>query len=450
MANRNGITSAPKLLQIQIANSWHQPDSFCLWNTIDPEKCSVLTINDDCLLEIFSYLDLDALVKMANVCTRFGNLLDKFIFPKVQMHTVFVFHVSLNALRRTMKCIGPHLVHLCLRYQNHGTTPANYVEAEFEERATFKIFQNISENLKKLTIRKPQKRKPSGNLLKIFAPAMQQITFLEWDAEFDCDTIDRLRHLCPLLETLVLKQRIFKCVKSHDEVVDLHWPTLKSVQTFQYMAELDIPCQRFFERFIQSNRQLKFLKLTNVNDELFNVVTHHAPNLEYLEMLQNFDLCGIHSEPTLHLLRHLKRLKVFVIRVKQTEFLNEVENQIRFLSEMKQLDLIVLLRNYSPPVWPPEHFPFAHYFSDILIEANQVKLRIGDNSTTIDFATGRTTLVNIINSNNPMESGHLTLQREIQSVFDLSARYFPECQRTITFKNIDCYQHIHVSAASCE
>lgn len=115
----------------------------------------MLHVNDDCLLEVFSYLDLDALVNMANVCTRFRNLLDNFIFAKFQMHTVFVFHVSLNLLRQTMKCIGPHLVHLCLRYQNHGIIPENYTEAEFEERATLTIFQNIGENLRRLTIRKP-------------------------------------------------------------------------------------------------------------------------------------------------------------------------------------------------------------------------------------------------------------------------------------------------------
>lgn len=445
MANRNGIISTPELQQIIPADTWHQPDSYdSLWNTIDPEKCAMMELNDDCLLEIFKYLDLDALVNMANVCTRFHHLLDNFFFRKVKMHTVFVVHASLSILRQTMKCIGPHLVHLCLRYQNHGATSGNYLYLEHVERATYKIVQNIGENLKNLTIRMPQGQKPFSKLFELLIPILRKITFLEWDAEFDCGTIERLRDLCPNLETLVLKKRIFTCHNNH-EVVDLYFPTLRWVETFQYMSALNLPCQRFFERFIQSNPQLIRLKLTNVNDDLFKIVAQYSKNLEYLEMLQNFDLCGIHYEPTLYLLSNLEHLKVFVIRVKTTEFLSEVENQIKCLSEMKQLELIVLLRNYSPPIWPPERFPFAHHFSDILIESNRMKLRIGDNATTIDFPTGKTTLVNIINSNNPKESSHPTLKRDIRSIFKLSKRYFPECQQKITFENSDCYQFIRVS-----
>lgn len=445
MANRSGIVNAPKFQQIVPADTWHQPDSWPLWNTIDPTKCSMMSLNDDCLLEIFKYLDLDALVQMANVCTRFKHLIDEFNFPKIKMHTIFVFHASLNSLRQTMKCIGPHLVHLCLRYKSHGVTLENYLELEHEDRATYKIVQNIGENLKHLTIRKPQGRMPSSKMFKLLAPVLCQLKFLEWDAEFDCKTIERLRDLCPELETLVLKKQIFTCLHNH-QTVDLYWPSLTSVETFQYMAELSSPCQRFFERFIKSNVQLKRLKLTNVNDDLFKIVTQYSQNLEHLEILQNFDLCGIHSEPTLHLLGHLRRLRIFVIRVKTTEFLSDVENQIKCLSQMKQLELIVLLRNYFPPVWPPEHFPFAHYYSYISIENNQMKLRIGDNETKIDFFTGKSTLVNIINSNNPNESSHSRLRREIQSMFDFSTRYFPVCQKMITFKNSDCYQYIHVSS----
>lgn len=444
-AIRNGIMTASQLQQIVPADTWHQPDSWNMWNEIHPNKDFILKLNDDCLFEIFKYLDLDALVQMANVCTKFKDLLNEFYFPKFKTHTIFVFHASLKVVRQTMKCIGPHLVHLYLRYQNYDDSTANYNQSEYEERVTYKVLQNIGKSLKRLTVRKPQGRKPSSKLFDLFVPALCQITFLEWDAEFNCDTVERLRDLCPYLETLVLKKRIFECHNNH-KIVNLHWPTLKSIETFQYMSAMELPCQQFFEKFIQSNAQLKQLKLTNVNDNLFKVVTKYAPNLEYLEMLQNFDLCGIHFESTLHLLDSLKQLKIFVIRVQTIDNLSVVENQIKCLSQMKQLKLIVLLHNYSPSVWPPEQFPFAHYFSDILIEGNQMKLRIGDNATNIDFFMDKTTLVNIINSNNPHESSYSTLQQEIQTLFEFSTRYFPQCKQMITFENTDCYQHIHVSS----
>lgn len=444
-SHRNGIISSPNLRHIVPANTWHQPDSISLWNTVEPEKCTISKLNDHCLLEIFKYLELDALVNVASVCTRFQGLLDAYHFSKVKSYTAFVYHAPVNALRRTMKRIGPHLNHLYLRYQKYGEAPHNYIGVEHEERVTYKILQNISSNLTKFTIRKPPGQKPSNKVLQLFRSAFCQITFLEWDAEFDCSTIQKLREYCPYIETLVLRKRIFTCKHEH-ESSDLQWPTLRSLETFQYMAALDSPCQRFFERFIQENPQLQRLKLTNVNDDLFRVITQYSQNLEYLEMLQNFDLCKVHTQPTLDLLHNLTNLKVFVIRVRKTEFLREVENQIQCLKQMHHLELIVLLRNYSPPVWPNEQFPYAHHWSELVVEGQNLKLRIGDNSTNIAFSAGKTTLVNIFNTNNPKESRYRQLKRDVRYVFQITKEFFPEEPQEITFENCDCWQFIHVSS----
>lgn len=39
--------------------------------------CSILDLNDECLREIFRYLDLLDLVSVANVCTRFREIIEK-------------------------------------------------------------------------------------------------------------------------------------------------------------------------------------------------------------------------------------------------------------------------------------------------------------------------------------------------------------------------------------
>lgn len=443
LANRNGILSSPNLRHIVPANTWHQPDFIPLWNTIEPEKCTILKLNDDCLIEIFKYLDLEALVKLSNVCSRFQNLLNVYEFPKVKAYTVFVYHASVSDLRRTMKCIGPHLEHLYLRYQKYTEFPPNYIGAEHEERSTYKIIQNIGSNLTKLTVRKPPGERPSSKILRLFTPAFRQIKFLEFDAEFNCSTIQSLREFCPYIETVILRKRIFTCKHRH-QPFDLHWPSLRSFETFQYMSALNLSCQRFFEQFIQKNPQIRRLKLTNVNNDLFRVVTEYSNNLEYLEILQNSDLCDIHSEPTLELLHNLNNLRVFIIRVKKTECLREVENQIRCLRHMKHLELIVLLRNYTPPIWPNERFPFAHQWSEIVVEGNMMKLKIGDNSTSIEFPTGKSTLVNIFNTNNPKESTYRHLENDVQFTFDISKEFFPLQHQCITFRNNDCYQFIDV------
>lgn len=445
-AYRNGIElTASKSLYVLPANTWHQPDSISVWNSVEPQKRSMFQLNDDCLLELFKYLDLDALVNLSNVCTKFRHLLDAYEFPKIKTYTTYVYHASVRVLRQTMKCIGPHLVHLYLHYQKYGEDPENYLNDEHVQRATSKMLQYISLNLTKLTIRKPQGQKLYDKMMELFNPAFRQITFLEWDAEFDCDTIESLQNLCPYLETLVLRKRNFSCQNDHN-AAELHWPSLISLETFQYMAALDLPCQRFFERFIQENPQLKQLKLTNVNYDLFRIVSQFSHNLEHLELLQNFDLCSIHSELTLDLLNNLINLKVFIIRVKLTEFLSDVVNQIRILSQMQHLELIVVLHNYSPPVWPPKYFPLAHQWAGITVERNEMNLRIGENLANFNFDAGNTTLVNIFNTNNPRESSCKSLRRDIRHAFNQSNVFFPNVHESFAFKNSDCRQFIHVSS----
>lgn len=444
-AHRNSVKSTPNSFYVVPANTWHQPDSSSLCNSVDPRKCFILKLNDDCLIELFKYFDLETLVKLSNVCTRFRTLLNTYNFPKIKAHTMYVYHASVSVLRQTMKCIGAHLVHLFLRYQKYGEDPENYLNEEHIERTTYKILQYITSNLTKLTIRNPPGRKPSNKMMELFIPAFRQITFLEWDAEFDCDTIESLQISCPHLETLILRKRNFSCQNCHN-TAKLHWPSLNSLEIFQYMAELNLPCQRFFERFIQENSQLKRLKLTNVNHDLFQIIAQCSQNLEQLEILQNFDLCSIHSKPTLDQLNNLNSLKICIIRVKMTEFLPDVVNQIRSLSQIQRLELIVLLHNYAPPSWQYEYFPLAHQWSEVTIEDYDMKLRIGENFANIKFDAGKTTLVNIFNTNNPRESTYKRFGRDIRHIFKESNMFFPNVHESFCFKNIDCRQFIHVNS----
>lgn len=445
-AHRKCVKYTPSAFYVVPANTWHQPHSISLYSSIDPKSCFILKLNDDCLIELFKHCDLDVLVKLSNVCTRFRALLNAYTFPKIKIHTVYVHQASVKILRQTMKCIGPHLVHLYLRYEKYGGKfPKNYLGEEHVERATYKILQYITSNLTKLTIRKPSVQKLSNKMMELFCPVFQQITFLEWDAEFDCDTIECLQNSCPCLQTLLLRRRNFSCHNGHDKS-ELLWPSLNRLEIFQYMAELDVPCQRFLERFIQVNSHLKHLKLTNVNDDFFKIITQCAHHLEHLEMLQNFDLRSIHSNSTLQQLNNLNSLKIFIIRVRMTEFLPDVLDQIQSLNEIYRLELIVLLHNFVPPGWQHEYFPLAHQWSEIRIEGYNLKLRIGENFANIKFGAGKTTLVNIFNTNNPRESSYKRLKRDIRRVFKKSNLFFPNVHETFSFKNIDCRQFIHVNS----
>lgn len=447
-AHRNNVRSASNLSYVVPANTWHQPYSTDLvWNAVESAECHIFKLNDDCLLEFFSYFDLNALIKLSNVCTRFQNLLNAHHFHKIKTYTTYVYHTSLSVLRDTMKCIGPHLMHLFLRYHQINENPENVSEDDLVERKTFKIFQYITSILTKLTIRKPSGQKLSDQMMELFLPAFRQITFLEWDVEFDCDTIERLRSCCPYLECLILKKRIYSCKNDHS-TVDLHWPSLKAIELFQYMTELNLPCQRFFERFIEENPQLERLKLTNCNYNLFQTVTQYLQNLKHFELLQNFNLSSIHSKPTFDLLKNLNNLRIFIFRVRMIETLPDIVTQIQTLCEIDSLKLIILLHNYSPPIAAHEFFPLAHQCSAMKIDTTNVNLQIGENSTNITFDTDNTTLVNIINTNNPRESSYKGLRRDVRRIFRQSNMFFPNVHKSAscTFKNSDCRQFIHVNS----
>lgn len=83
------------------------------------------------------------------------------------------------------------------------------------------IIQKIGKKLKKLSIIRSMGNEPTHKLFEIFVPAFKQTTFLKWNFEFDCETIERLREMYPYLEKLILNKRIFQC-ESHHEAINLH------------------------------------------------------------------------------------------------------------------------------------------------------------------------------------------------------------------------------------
>lgn len=438
-AIRKGKTHPSNVLSIVPADTWHQPDIHSLWNTIDVQKSMFVNLYDDCLFEICQHLDLDNLVNLSQTCQRFHDFLHEFYFPKYKVYAVHFYRNSVNSLRRTMKCIGPYQVELTLDYRCYKSDDDTHcLETDHEQRATFKVLQHLGNRLEKLKVL--SEGPLSNKTMQLLAPALRQITCLEWNAWLDCDTIQTFHQLCPRLEKLVMRKRLFTCRKNHN--VTLEWPTLKSIEAKHFISCFDSACHQFFERLIQTNKQLQMLNLNNVNSNLFRILSE---NLEYFEIHQNNDMPVLDTEQSYGLLKSLAKLKVLVIRVKSTKALNEVPSQIKYLSQLKQLDAIVMVRNYSPSEWPFEYFPFAHFCSKISIKDNNIRLEIGNHSANIEYSTDTTTLVNIVNTINPNATWHRTIRQDVVTMFQSSKLFFPNERQSLIFENSECHQHIFVS-----
>lgn len=444
MVNQSCLTKSNELLKVVPANTWHQPNKEIHSNhlSIDEDKCFILTLNDNCLLQLFDNLELEAAVTLSNVCIRFHLLLNAYYFPRIKSFTVFLFSWPLNFYRNILKCIGPHLTQLRLDYRIFCKKAVTLLQNEYEERATFKILQHINRNLEKITIYMPQGKKISKELYGMLAPALKRIIILEIFAEFDCESLQQLRILCPNLKTLFLTNRRFDCNLDHEHD-SWNWPSLEKLKLIHYL-EPQSECRKEFQEFIKSNSQLKFLKLTNVNDDLFRIISTFSIDLQHLELQQHFDVCSIHSESTLCLLKNLTNLKIFVLRIRSTHYLDEIRDQVKSLSRLSQLKIIILIRNYTPPIQPYDCFPFVHIDTDISIQNNDISLNIGPNSTNIDTSLKQTYLINIINTANPSESSFEKLEETVLYTFQCYNEFFPKTLQTIVFKLSDCYQYIHV------
>lgn len=227
--------------------------------TMDLHLCSTtfVDLNDDCLREVFQYLDLGGLTTVADVCHRFKQVAQAHFAAKGNKNFEFgSFYHSQKDLMKTVhqnrqsfkvvRIFGEFLesIHVC------GTQPYNIFGEEFEKRKIPQIFQYCSnENVNELTLKTGDFTDQTATHLKPLLSHLQSLAFYGKD-------------FCGEL----LKQ------------VSQPWPKLENLS----FHGVDITFEDTV-KIIEKKSQLKMLSVKfckNVDDRIIRSVAEHIPLIE--------------------------------------------------------------------------------------------------------------------------------------------------------------------------
>lgn len=264
---------ARQRFDIQPADSWQQPRENA--NTehndmdIDERIPEIFMLNDDCLLHMFTFLDLDSLVNSAYVCKRFRTLLIQRFFPKIHKYTMTNEsnpNLTLAKMRRTMLCIGPYITDLT--YES---------DCDEESNRTTKFLRVIAENIgskiRRASLSLVFDKNDHISILKPIFKQLESLRIVELNE--DCEPYDIDFHaLCPKLmefEMIAEMPMIATCKP---------WKTLKCLSVPEFCVKT-----KTLISFIKQNPQLTSLTfhLPDTNRRIV-AINKYLPDLEKISI----------------------------------------------------------------------------------------------------------------------------------------------------------------------
>lgn len=433
------------ILKVVPADSWRQPTQNIDEDENEADECLILNLNDDCLQRIFKCFHLHDLVELSQVCSKFQDLIRSYNFPKVKSYTVYTLDTSLKMISKTMDRIGPHLVDLHIDYQYRDFEDSKYLREDFEERITQKVVQYLGDNLQTLSIcYNPVKVFPN-KILDLLTPALRRINVLKWNVTSNCHTMQCLCSICSNLHSLSLENRKYSC--EHCVKISVQfWPKLTFFEKYQYFGQMAPDCMAIFDDFIKSNPQLERMKIANISRSSLNASSKYLMNLKYLEMLQNRKNIGMFDSDAV--IKGFWNLECLIIREERVLRPKEFFDRIKLLRKLKKLRLIVFISNAHSSETIPDDFPAVHELAEVVVEENEMDLRIGSNGIKIDLPAKGTILVNVINIE-PEENARRNIRRDwVSEIILKMKRLFPIVKEAFRFEHEDSCQFVHVYQTS--
>lgn len=286
---------------------------------------TILDLNDDCLLEVFEYVELDDLCALADVCHRFRH----------------------NSQRRFIAA------------QNDGTNMAQrfltyYLSENFRKKdflALSKVFRNFGPYIKSLNMEQQrwhwlwrdsyESRKVSdllnrycysGSLIKLRMFYSSRLT--EW------------LHRYPFFQQM--EQLIFE--KSSKFRLDRTYTNLTAISI---ELNFDITNEGV-EKLLKLNPQLKkvgFVRCSNLNDHIFQSIVNHVPGIESIRMDE-----AILNGPAIKCVGKLRKLKSLELTTEKQDYFAYFSSILREIREadipLENLDLF-LFGDFGPHTHPP-------------------------------------------------------------------------------------------------
>lgn len=286
---------------IQPADTWKQPINFTDNRSQIQEEFSppFFILNEDCLLEIFKYLDFDSLVSLSEVCKLFYMILHRDIFPRYHVFTVqnstSEIQMPLAKMRRSLMCIGPYINELQFRWHD-------YDHNNRLQRFLDKLGQHIGKNIRRIRFRDTLLTEDHVSSIKEVFKYLEILEITVYNPDFDLD-LD-FEALCPNIRKLKLLEnmQLIRCCKP--------WPKLMhlSIVGNEYMV------LSTFRSFLAQNPQLKCLKFTAYHaDERLQAVAQYLKGIEKLTILPSFPNLSANNIVYLVGLEHLTKLNLMYL-----------------------------------------------------------------------------------------------------------------------------------------
>lgn len=250
-------------------------------NGIEPiSKMSML--NEDCLLHLFSFFDLDSLISTSKVCKLFHRLVNKHFFPRHKQLSVNAISTHFAKLRQTLLCIGRYITDLKFHSSCPGRRSNRYLQL---------LGETIGSNIRRVQIKCHGVLE--NNSMALIQPILERLETLELEDYREYSTDFNFRETCPNLVELRLHVSIpFTTCRGR-------WKHLQRLS----LLHNELIRTHTLLIFIQNNPQLIEIGCNVVEDDIiFSSIAENLP------MLQK----GVFSSPDAELgawnLHHFKSL----------------------------------------------------------------------------------------------------------------------------------------------
>lgn len=293
---------------IQPADTWIQPiasdttgDDPMEGNQVDDDAVApkFFILNEDCMLELIKYLDLDSLVNLSNVCKLFHRLLHQHVFPHYRKFSIVnnnsMIPMPLAKVRQTLMSIGPYI------------TDLEFVWHDFDhddrlQRFLEKLEQYIGKNVRCVRFRHALLNETHFSTIKGILQRLDILEMVVYNPDYELD-LD-FATLCPDLRRLKLLENmvLVKCCKP--------WPSLTylSIVGNEFMELSE------FQSFLKQNPQLRCLKFTAYHaPDRIQAVAQYSTNVEKLTILPSFPNLAASNIVYLNSLQHLTKLSLMYL-----------------------------------------------------------------------------------------------------------------------------------------
>lgn len=212
-------------------------------------------LNDDCLLKIFSYLDIHTLVNTAEACNQFNYLINQQTRRKINFRFPPTTHANME---KCLKLFGQDVTDLTLDFgQSDSSVISRKALTAQNKPMILRIFRKIKQlvNIKQLTCLRIESMVVTPAIFAAIKPLLGQLTLLkikslrcaEADEEIEfpsmCSELTKLK----LIGTILL-----------DKSAALHWPSLTNLSILDnYNLRAST-----MNNFLSNNPQLTKLRIS--------------------------------------------------------------------------------------------------------------------------------------------------------------------------------------------